>query len=428
MLFLISTGFAMFSSGAETGAPAVELTWERCVELAVTNNPSLAAARQRVTAAGLAVRSARSSMLPQVSAGAGAGHSESDGSPAGDDVSLSLGADVSQSLYDGGNNSAAVRQKKAAAERAAADADDVAAQVTQNLRNAFLDLVYAQENAALAGETAARRRANFEMVQLRHDGGLEHKGSLALSEAALKQSETDLSQARRGIDTARRTLCLVIGLPGDAANVRAAGTITIPEPGNEPDFGRLAPAVPSYRSAAASEAAARASLDSARSAFMPKFDLSGSAGRYGNDEVFEEDRWSVNLRMRLPLWTGGRSMTDWKISRANLEETRAALAAAGNSATADLLKAFRSMQDAAEDAAVQRQLLSAAELRAEIGREQYANGLLSFENWDIIENNLISRRQSMLDATRSAMRAETQWRRTAGYSAFQSADKPRSKQ
>jgi len=428
LVFFVALVAAVPVIGRTTGQsashiPVETMSWEKCVELAAANNPSLLAARQKTEAAVPGIVAARAAMLPQVSVGAGASHGESDSSPVSEDVSINLSATLSQNLYDGGNSRAALKQKKAALVRATADADDTAAQVTQNLRNSFVDLVYAQDNVLLCSEIFARRKGNFEIVQIRHDGGLEHKGALALSEAALFQAETELEQARRGADTARQTLCLTIGFTGSVAMVKADGVISTPVQVKEPDYKAIMSGVPAHVSANAAVTTAGALVDSARSAFRPKLDFSGSAGRYGNDEAFGEDRWSVGAQMRLPLWTSGRNMSDLKSAKANLAAAEASLIAVDNGLNADLLRTFRALQDSIESAAVRQRLLAAAELRAEIGREQYANGLLSFENWDIIENNLIANRQSALAAARSAMKAEALWQRAVGFNAFNSPGK-----
>ena len=70
---------------------------------------------------------------------------------------------------------------------------------------------------------------------------------------------------------------------------------------------------------------------------------------------------------------------------------------------------------------MQRHYVAAADIRAEISRQQYDDGLLSFENWDLIENDLINKRKGLLDSQRAALLAETAWWRATGYEAFMSS-------
>ena len=64
------------------------------------------------------------------------------------------------------------------------------------------------------------------------------------------------------------------------------------------------------------------------------------------------------------------------------------------------------------------EFLAAADLRAEIARTQYTTGLLSFEDWDLIENDLIDNQKAMLASLRDAVLAEAAWEQTLGKGAL----------
>lgn len=72
------------------------------------------------------------------------------------------------------------------------------------------------------------------------------------------------------------------------------------------------------------------------------------------------------------------------------------------------------LQDGVERAEVQKGFLNAAEVRAEIVRSQYTSGLLSFEDWDIIENDLITTQKQMISSQRDMVIAEADWERAQG--------------
>jgi outer membrane protein TolC len=52
--------------------------------------------------------------------------------------------------------------------------------------------------------------------------------------------------------------------------------------------------------------------------------------------------------------------------------------------------------------------------RADIARTKYNNGLMTFENWDIIENDLIQRQKSFLQGQRDRVVAEAAWEQAQG--------------
>jgi len=63
---------------------------------------------------------------------------------------------------------------------------------------------------------------------------------------------------------------------------------------------------------------------------------------------------------------------------------------------------------------VQNQYLGAAKERSTIGEAKYSIGLLSFDNWTIIENSLVSARKSYLEACAAVLRAEATWLQSIG--------------
>jgi outer membrane protein TolC len=67
---------------------------------------------------------------------------------------------------------------------------------------------------------------------------------------------------------------------------------------------------------------------------------------------------------------------------------------------------------------VDEDFLKAANARAEIARSKYSNGLMSFEDWDIIENDLINRQKAVLQSRRDRVTAEAAWEQVLGNGAI----------
>ena len=70
--------------------------------------------------------------------------------------------------------------------------------------------------------------------------------------------------------------------------------------------------------------------------------------------------------------------------------------------------------NAIDNVAVQKKFLQATEERAKITQAQYSNGLISFDNWTIIEDDLVRTKKSFLDAQANAFLAEAQWVQAQG--------------
>ena len=72
------------------------------------------------------------------------------------------------------------------------------------------------------------------------------------------------------------------------------------------------------------------------------------------------------------------------------------------------------MQDAIDKVEVQQKFLQAAIERAKIAQAQYSAGLISFDNWTIIEDDIVSAKKSFLDTQADALVAEADWIQAKG--------------
>ncbi|HNX53516.1 MAG TPA: TolC family protein, partial [Pontiellaceae bacterium] len=68
---------------------------------------------------------------------------------------------------------------------------------------------------------------------------------------------------------------------------------------------------------------------------------------------------------------------------------------------------------------VQKAQLEAADVRATVARAQYQQGLISFQDWDTIENALVTSQRSWLSSRRAAVQAEAAWKNAMGLSSIQ---------
>ena len=58
--------------------------------------------------------------------------------------------------------------------------------------------------------------------------------------------------------------------------------------------------------------------------------------------------------------------------------------------------------------------VEAAEAREKISRQKYNNGLSTFDEWDLIESDLIKRQKSLLLSERDRVVAEAAWEQVQG--------------
>ena len=105
-----------------------------------------------------------------------------------------------------------------------------------------------------------------------------------------------------------------------------------------------------------------------------------------------------------------------RAANAQLRSTQAQLTSAANSIFTSLKEKFTLWQNAADRVRLQAQLLEAAVVRMEIARVKYSNGLMTFQDWDYIENELITNQKSMLSTQRNAIITRAEWEKAVGLS------------
>jgi len=404
-----------------TAAPAVGAAeavvgWADCVAEARRANPALHQAELQLRASRARRNSAYGGFLPRVSASLGASDSDEDARLWFRDMNASWSArlSASQSLFSGFSTVADVLRASASVRREEAQLRQASADLRSRLRLAFVTVVYGQENVTVQDGIARRRRANAELVRLKYEAGRENKGAALRAEADARQADFEVSRARRALILARQKLARELGR--DAfTTFRVEGDWTLQPPPPEPDLAALAAATPTAGSVRASADEARASLMSARAPFYPSLDASASVGRSGPGFPPDEEKtWSAGLSVSWNLFNGGRDWFGWRAAAAAATESESVLAATVRDQRVALQEALFSYVDAHEAISVREQYFEAARARAEIGRAQYANGLLGFVQWDLIEGELVDAERSALAARRDGQNAEAGWRRALG--------------
>ena len=417
--------FASLCLAAALPCLAEPLAWDDCIRIAAEANPEIQAARSTYKSSQLLERAEKGAYLPQLSANAGAGYGDirgesrdvggsfpaSSGDRQGSDNSASLS--LSQSLFSGFEIDANVKRAAAAAEASGISLETAKAKVSYDLRTAAANLVYSQEYIKLSENIIQRREENLKLVELRFEGGMENKGSLMLSKASLSDAKVDRLQAQNSTGLSKVQLAKVLGR-ADGSDVAFVGPIPVSPPTPPADFKMLLPDTFERRQALAQKRSAEAQVEAARAQLYPKLNLTGDMALQRGSLSSEMDRATVGLTLALPLFAGGRDYNTYNSARAGLAAAQTSVANVEQQLLVKLKQTFNAFIEAVERERVAREYVEAARVRAEIARNKYNNGLLSFENWDIIENDLINRQKSGLLSRRDRITAEAAWEQALG--------------
>lgn len=407
------------------------LTWEDCLKEAKKNHPDLFSAKEILNQAKANKAITISNLLPQISTDLNQKTSKRDipyeadtylndtGSDLNQTTSrrassvktdtYSYGVNATQLLFDGFKTFYDIGASSKNIKATQYNYEAISTKVRQRLRTAFVELSRAQELLNITEEIVNRRKQNVELVKLRYEAGREHKGSLLTAQANLAQAELEVTQARRNIDLSQRRLTKELGRM-KLTPIRVKRNFE-----NQyfyrkkPGFEGLAESNPFLQELIAQKEAARLSLKSAKAVFFPRIHANASAGRMATYWPPDQDEWSVGVSLSFPLFEGGRRISEVSRIRAIFKQAQADERSGRDSIILTLENAWTNFHDAVDNVEVEKKFLGAAQERAKIAQALYSNGLVSFDNWIIIEDGLVRIKKSFLDAQANALIAEANW-------------------
>ena len=153
---------------------------------------------------------------------------------------------------------------------------------------------------------------------------------------------------------------------------------------------------------------------SARSDFFPTLSANASLDRDGG--IFDNlnPSWNAGLSLSFPLFTGGRDFFNLKSAEESKYGAQDDLQSTYLKTENQLESDYSDYENALENTKVQDAFLQAAQTREEIGKAEYLNGLLIFQNWDDLESNLTTQQKSELSSFLNAKTTEASWELTQG--------------
>lgn len=409
-------------------AEGVTLSWEDCLKYTIEGNPSLEASRQDWLASKETQKSFYGRYLPSLSATTSATRSGSTGNGAGGFVSNGVvlnsgsqintnylaGLNFNQNIFNGLEDKARIDQARWQEKNSFWSYTATKAQVSYSLKEAFANLVFAQESLELSQSILERRESNHKLVSVRYENGRENKGSVLLAEAYLEQAKLDVTRARDSLKVAQMTLKSLMN-KDHLDDIRIEGDIPLISINPErEDFQELALETPSYNQAYTTEMVSQENIKIARSSFLPSLDFSSAVTRQGDSYFPERERWSMALTLTIPIFDGLRDLGTYR----SAVMSKYATESRKKSTMLDLLPRLKDALNLAKQSDIKYKIdskfQSAASIRAEIARKKYNNGLLTFEDWDIIESELITRQTNFLQSKKDRVIRYASWENLLG--------------
>jgi len=402
---------------------AQELTWQDCVNEAIKNNLEILSAKAKLEQAKANAWVAKSSVFPQISASASASKSGSEPAPGSTNEigagttyssnyyseSYSYGISARQILFDGLKSLNDINKSNKELEIAEINYKRTSASLRYKLRQSFINLMKAQELIKITEDILQRRKKQYMDIRLRYEAGKEHKGSLLNSSASLSQAEFENEQAKRNLSLVQQSLANAIGRENfEEIKVNSDFVLTI-NLNQEPDFEQILLKNYDYILLDLTKKSAECSYASSIGSFFPSVSLNGSISRSGEKFLPEDTGWSLGINISLPILDGGLLIAKVRSAGANLQQAEKDFEYGRKDILLNIKQAWNSLLDAKNNCEIQDKFLEAANERAKIADVQYSNGLLNFDNWIIIQDNLVNTKKSYINAEANLLITEDAW-------------------
>ena len=424
----------LFSSALLFSEAAAEeiLPWQDCVGEAKKNHPDLISAAEKIKQARATKEITRSAYLPQLNFDASevttknasfgvsgssvelVSASSSGSSGSNRKTTYQYEVTAQQLLFDGFKTSFDLSSNERSISASKYNYDVTSSNIRLRLRTAYVNLLSVQEYLKVVQEIEESRKKTLELVRLRYEGGREHKGSLMTSEANLAQAIYDVAQAIRNIYLYQRQLTKELGRSRFSLMTARGGLEVMDQARMLPNFEYMAETTPLLRQLIAQKEAAVFGLKSAYANFFPQVYANGSAGNTGTQWFPDKNEYSIGTSITFPIFDGGNRIATAQKAKGVLGQSQADEKSGRDGVIYTLANTWTKLQDAIDNVELQKKTLDAAQERDKIAGAEYAIGLLSYDNWIIIENNLVSAKKTYITAQNAALVAEATWVQAKG--------------
>jgi outer membrane protein TolC len=388
------------------------LSWQDCVKETRAQNPDLVSSRAKLDQARANKGIARSTALPQLSASASLGTGKTQGKDSS--KSSSYGVSGRQLLFDGfktANDLAAAQEN---IKSASYDQQVVSSNVLLRLKTAYVGLLSAQKLLDVTKDIVSRRQQNMDLVKLRYEGGREHKGAFLTAQANLAQAQFEYEQALRNLELYQRRLSKELGR-STFIPVAVSGDLDVQKADEvKPEFEVLVETTPLLKQLVVKKEAARLGVKSAKSDFFPQIYANADAGKTGDAWPPRTRDWSAGVSVSFPLFQGGQQQASLAKAKAVYDQVQADERSGRNGVIYTLASTWTAWQDDAARVAVEEKFLEASALRSKIAEGEYGTGLITFNDWTMIEDSLVDKQKAILQAKMNALISEADWLQAKG--------------
>ena len=383
-------GFVCYAS-AET------LTWQDCIDMANKTNSTLVMAKQDLQIAEYDYNVILNKYYPSVNFRYG--FTRSGNGHTGNNWSASLNA--SQTIYNFQSN-AQVHSQKATINKTVAQLTKSSADVYYSIRQAFLQMCYAQENITLLESIYDMRKQSADIVRLQYEGGKESKGNMLRAQAQKQSAYVNVSNAKRDLAVARRTLAQTLGTelsPMCTVDYKLEEV----EDNEKVDVDNAVANCPDVILSSSTLEITKCSIDSSKGNLYPNISASASIGVSDENNPIppaDSKSWSVGVALNYPILSGGITSTLNTIKAANvsLDKAQESYKQTILTTKTSLEEILADIERTKDNIEIYKLFLEAATQRQKEATIKYRAGTMEFQTWQDIEQEYVNNKMSHLSA------------------------------
>jgi len=375
----ISCLFVLILFSTPLGAQEIRegeiLTLERCLELALRNNPSIVGARANLRLYETKINQAKANYYPQVTWDT----QYSRVGPYSDNLSqynsYATNIGLSQNIFDFQRTPLKVEIAKINTQSVARDLENIETEVANTVKQAFYSLLQAQKNKGVAEETFKNFDLHLKQAKGFYEAGTKPRIDVIKAEVDLSNARLNLIQAENAVRLARIALNNAMGIK-DTPAYNISEELKIPI--------KLMPLSEAIREAYKNrhdlnslrlkKEAANKSLLLAKKNYFPTVTGNAAYGFEGNEFPLGRG-WQVGASVSIPIFSGFLTRYQVEEAKFNYDVITSQIENLENDIRRDVEQAYSNLIEAKDRINAAEKTLKYAKENADLATGRYNVGI-----------------------------------------------------
>ncbi|MCL2888178.1 MAG: TolC family protein [Elusimicrobia bacterium] len=368
-------GFAQQTDGNDI--PVYSL--DKCIEIALANNPNLGAAQSSLLGAEARVWESASNFWPQISASGSYGRSMQELTVPEDVFSYSnsarAGLNANWSIFTFGQDYYNYKAQKYNYTSAGFNYQNTVITTVYNVKQAYYNLIYAIKSVDVFQTSLEQYQSQLDSAQSFYKVGIRPKIDVTNAQVNLNTAKLALITGKNAVTVAYAALNNLLGLP-NPVNYRVDDNLIFEEYNITMDaaMSQAYQNRPDYLAAKANTVSARYSLSAQKSNYLPDIGVNASYGLSGPNGLNYQNG-SVGVSASWTLFDGLSTEMRYKEAKANYQSYQYLEEAARQNIIMDVTQAYSTLTQSGEAVPVSEFSVTQAQENLDLALGRYKVGI-----------------------------------------------------